>query len=324
MKFLSNCTLLLLVFFSNYSFAHDARPLYIELEAKSYTQILLKWKTPPIVELGNEPYIILSGDNCLITKILKQDRLQGAIIYKCDNINDNLVIDITYPLHNPALTSLISYTPLQGDIIEHFNDPSIQRVEVDKVLNGKDISKEYIVSGIKHILEGFDHLLFILCLFIITGWGKRLILAISGFTAGHTLTLIASSYQWISLPIGFVEFLIALSVLFLSVEITKNNKKTFSWKHPFTIASLFGLLHGFGFASVLNQYGLPTENKFNALVSFNLGVEIGQLLFISAVSLLMYMINSKFTFFKRGFNLGVYAIGGLSGYWVIERFWLLI
>lgn len=314
----------LALFYQSAASAHDARPLYIELDAKSGDQLLIKWKTPPIVEASNEPNVVLSGDDCRVIDNKTVDPLQGVVLYQCNQINDQLRLDIIYPRFNPALTSLIYYTPLTGDRIEHFNDPSVSQIMVGSPPSAREIAQQYIISGAEHIWAGLDHLLFIACLAFIASGSRRLVWAITGFTAGHTLTLIASSYHWVTLPIGFMELLIAISIVVLAVEIKKDQRQSFSWRYPFVTALLFGLLHGFGFASVLSLYGLPVANKLNALISFNIGVEIGQLVFVAVLAGAIYLSRPIIKRYPQCYSMSVSAIGIISGYWVVERFYVLL
>ncbi len=178
----------------------------------------------------------------------------------------------------------------------------------------------YIILGVEHILFGFDHLLFVLCLVYIAQTPRRIIQTITGFTLAHSITLILASLNVVRLPIAPMEAVIALSIVFLSVELNKNNKKTFTYKYPVAISSLFGLLHGFGFASVLADIGLPDTEKIAALLFFNIGVEIGQILFL-AFLLILYFLLSKILKIPTDIlrKIVSYICGIIASLWVIER-----
>ncbi len=183
--------------------------------------------------------------------------------------------------------------------------------------------QSYTLFGIQHILEGYDHLLFVLCLLLIASSLKKLLWAITGFTVAHSLTLILSALGWVSIPIAPVEAIIALSIVFLAVEIAKRNKLSLSYRYPVAVSSSFGLLHGFGFASVLLELGLPQNDKLLALGFFNVGVEIGQLIFIGGVLAVLWCI--KYAVKRRWFQykdyrlVGSYMIGSTASMWMIER-----
>lgn len=186
--------------------------------------------------------------------------------------------------------------------------------------------KSYTLFGIQHILEGYDHLLFVLCLLIIASSLKKLLWAITGFTIAHSLTLVFSALELVSLPIAPVEAMIALSIVFLAVEIAKHNTESLSYRYPVAVSSSFGLLHGFGFASVLLELGLPQDDKLLALGFFNVGVEIGQLIFIAAVLALMAIVKTVFAKRlsvkyrnKNVQQIASYFIGSMASFWLIER-----
>ncbi len=183
--------------------------------------------------------------------------------------------------------------------------------------------KSYSLFGIDHILEGYDHLLFVLCLLLIASTTKKLLWAISGFTLAHSVTLVLSTLNIVQLPIAVVEAVIALSIVFLATEIVKNNKQSLTYRYPVSVSSSFGLLHGFGFASVLMELGLPPQDKFLALGFFNVGVELGQLLFISVVLMLFWVVKKMINITQiqkiKYEKINAYFIGSWASMWLIER-----
>ena len=188
--------------------------------------------------------------------------------------------------------------------------------------------QSYTVFGIEHILEGYDHLLFVLCLLLIASTVKKLMWAITGFTLAHSITLILSTLDIVQLPIVVVEAVIALSIVFLAIEIAKNsfNKSqqcSLTYRYPVVVSSSFGLLHGFGFASVLLELGLPKNDQFLALAFFNIGVELGQVFFISGVLLLIWLVKKLTDIsrerIKRYEKINAYLIGSIASMWLIER-----
>ena len=197
-----------------------------------------------------------------------------------------------------------------------------------------------MVGGIKHILMGWDHLLFVLCLLLIAGSLPRILIAITGFTIAHTITLILASLNLISVPNLFVETLIALSIVVLAAEIIKvrrhlpagsvilmpsmkdsNLRLSLSWRFPVLVAVGFGFVHGFGFASVLSDLGLPHSMKITALLFFNIGVELGQFFFIALVICIAFMVSKLIAKNNQAriVNLGMYLVGVVASYWLIQR-----
>ena len=143
----------------------------------------------------------------------------------------------------------------------------------------------YLKLGVEHILFGVDHLLFVLALLIITDGTMRLIKTVTAFTVAHSITLTAATLGFVHVPQPPVEATIALSIVFVAAEIVhqRGGREGITARAPWVVAFTFGLLHGFGFAGALSEIGLPQGDIPLALLFFNVGVEVGQLLFIAAV-----------------------------------------
>jgi hydrogenase/urease accessory protein HupE len=198
-----------------------------------------------------------------------------------------------------------------------------------------DIARDYLLLGVEHIIGGLDHLLFVLGLLVIARTPKRILLAVTGFTLAHSLTLSLSSLGLVSMPIAPVEAVIALSILFLAHEIARPRADSFAWRQPMLVSFGFGLLHGLGFASALGDIGLVRSNVFVSLLFFNLGVELGQVLFILAMLALVALLRRATARVARDAVVArpsgappaprrldlvaAYLIGVPSAYWLIER-----
>ena len=146
-----------------------------------------------------------------------------------------------------------------------------------------EVARTYFALGVEHILAGVDHLLFVLgLLFLVGSWG-RLIGTVTAFTVAHSLTLAAATLGLVYVPQKPVEAAIALSIAFVAADIlrTDDARKSLTRRAPWIVAFVFGLLHGLGFAGALSDVGLPEHAVPLALLFFNLGVELGQLLFIA-------------------------------------------
>lgn len=184
---------------------------------------------------------------------------------------------------------------------------------------GLEIAKAYTSLGIEHILTGWDHLCFVLGLLLLVGFNRRLVSTITFFTIAHSITLALSALDVISLRSAPVEASIALSIMLVCYEALKD-KNTLTQRWPEFVAFSFGLLHGMGFASALKEIGLPSENIFTALLTFNAGVEIGQLfvIFVTWVISIIWMKYKTNTIHIRTPIL--YGIGGFSMFWSIGRF----
>lgn len=191
----------------------------------------------------------------------------------------------------------------------------------------------YLVFGIEHILKGFDHLLFVACLIFIAGTWRRILVTITGFTLAHSITLTLAGLELVRLPIPPIEATIALSIVFLAREIALDRRDTLTWRHPIAVSASFGLLHGFGFASALAEIGLPQTEIPAALLAFNVGVEIGQVVFVVSVIFIFQLITQGLKSLKVDSGNWVqkiekpmaYAVGSITMIWTLERvsgFWI--
>jgi hydrogenase/urease accessory protein HupE len=185
-----------------------------------------------------------------------------------------------------------------------------------------EVAWSYLVLGVEHILGGIDHLLFVLALLLIVKGAKRIVITITAFTAAHSLTLVAATLGWINVPGPPVEAMIALSIVFVASEIVHGLRDTpgLTARAPWMVAFSFGLLHGFGFAGALAEVGLPQKAIPIALLTFNVGVELGQLMFV-VFALGVGALLSRVPLPKRAWTPFVipYAIGCVAMFWVIER-----
>jgi hydrogenase/urease accessory protein HupE len=185
----------------------------------------------------------------------------------------------------------------------------------------------YFKLGVEHILLGFDHLLFVLALLLLAGGTRKLITTVTAFTLAHSITLSLSVLGFVGLPAPPVEAVIALSIVFLAVELVNHyqGKQVMSATRPWVVAFVFGLLHGFGFAGALTNIGLPQKGVPLALAFFNVGVEAGQILFIAVVLLLIAGIKRlNLPNRLRHPYLVPYAIGSVAAFWVIERVYAML
>jgi hydrogenase/urease accessory protein HupE len=155
-----------------------------------------------------------------------------------------------------------------------------------------EIARAYTLLGVEHILSGYDHLLFVIGLLFLVGFQRRLVWTISAFTLAHSLTLASAALGWLTLRAPPVEACIALSIVLVAYEALQK-EQTLSRRWPALVAFGFGLVHGLGFAGVLQEIGLPQQHLLAALLAFNVGVEIGQLLTVGAAGLLVWLLRRQ-------------------------------
>jgi len=200
--------------------------------------------------------------------------------------------------------------------------PSGPWVEISIDRTNWQVAVDYVIEGIRHILSGPDHLLFVLGLLLIVRDGWTLVKTITAFTVAHSITLATATLGYVSIPAPPVEAAIAFSILFLGPEIVRRWRggTSFTIRNPWVVAFVFGLLHGFGFATALTSAGLPPTDVPLALLCFNIGVELGQLSFVATILLLRLVILRAHAAWPRWVTLlPGYAVGGMGAFWTIQR-----
>lgn len=322
MKFL---VLLSLFFFSVLSCADDMRPASLTIKAVDPSSYDISWTVP--LKNGKRPafsVVFENGSKMLSPKHSRQinntSRESWSINQEPELSGSTIFIEGLEGSSYEVLLRIIDEEQQTITAVLNTDKPSYIVPDISTI-EAEDTVLTYIVLGIEHILIGLDHLLFVACLVYISGTRKKLLLTITGFTIAHSITLVLAATEVLSIPILPVEAVIALSIVFLAWEIAKNKQDSLSLKYPILVSSSFGLLHGFGFASVLVDIGLPETEKLLALLCFNIGVEIGQLLFVSALFLSFFVLSKLY----RPLTLETlrmpasYFCGSLAMIWVFER-----
>ena len=200
--------------------------------------------------------------------------------------------------------------------------PQSPQFTVKAATGATEIAWSYLFLGVEHILGGVDHLLFVLALLLIVRGGKRILMTITAFTVAHSITLVCATLGWMHVPGPPVEAMIALSIVFVAAEIVHGlrGRPGLTARAPWIVAFSFGLLHGFGFAGALAQVGLPQKAVPLALLTFNVGVEVGQLMFV-AFAVGVRAALTRWSAPKQAWMsyAAPYAIGCVAMFWVIER-----
>ena len=338
MRVLMTVGLMLLMSLTTLCQADDVRPLIIdiqELPAGQFQQAdahhyRLRWRIPPTVRPDNFPQItlpetcqVLGVQSEVLSKVIRQ--AVGQKRYRCSGTLAGRLITVTYPKITPAISSVIKFAAQTGERHRQLLRPAQDQWRIPRAESVSSVALDYTRLGIEHIWAGLDHLLFVLCLLWIAGTGRRMLITITGFTLAHSLTLILSALNWVRVPVPPVEAIIALSIVFLAGEIARGKRDSLTWRHPISVSSSFGLLHGFGFAAALSEIGLPQTEQLSGLLFFNLGVEIGQVLFAAAVIGLMHLLKvmqgqTSLTAMQQGSRLVCsYGVGAVASCWLIDR-----
>ena len=206
--------------------------------------------------------------------------------------------------------------------------PDAPTVAIPERPSAFEVVRTYLVLGVEHILLGIDHLLFVLALLLLVRGVGRLVATVTAFTVAHSVTLGAATLGFVHVPSAPVEAVIALSILFLASELARRQSAAgdggasldLTARFPWLVAFAFGLLHGFGFAGALSEVGMPASAVPLALLFFNIGVELGQLVFIAAVFGLAALARLAAVRVPAAWRQVVaYGVGSVAAFWVVER-----
>lgn len=314
-----------LLFLVPASHAHESRPAYLELTEQASNQFDVQWRRPARGDrvLRMQPQF---PEHCISSNRVAPYIIQGASIerWKIDcgvaGLTDQT---ITIQGLKETITDVLVRVEMDtGAVYTSIVKGNSPAFVLEGEPSGWKVTKDYLLLGVEHILGGIDHLLFVLCLLLIVQGSWLLVKTITAFTVAHSVTLGMATLGYVNVPQAPVEAVIALSILFLAAELMRQQygEQDIAIRAPWLVAFIFGLLHGFGFAGALSEVGLPQTEIPLALLMFNVGVEIGQLVFIAVVIIVIKIILTilvRPVFWAR--PALTYGIGGISAFWVIER-----
>lgn len=320
----------LVCFIASPCLAHESRPAYLEITETQAGQYDVLWKRPMRGDrvLGLRPQF---PSNCRQITLAATYNSPGANLERRSlDCGANGIIGKTIRID--GLSTTLTDVLARVSFLDGYTQTTLVRpANPSFVIQGSQstlqVSRQYLVLGIEHILGGIDHLLFVLGLLLIVRGFGLLLKTITAFTIAHSITLAMAALGFVNVPQAPVEAVIALSILFLASELAKQQKGNpgLTARYPWVVALSFGLLHGFGFAGALSEVGLPQTDIPLALLFFNVGVEIGQLMFVAAVLLVRWLIQIlKFRWPVWTEQTPAYAIGSLAAFWFIQRtvsFW---
>ena len=332
---ISRCIVILLIALSSVVLpvavqAHKLQPAYLELDEQSPGVFDVLWKGPLV---GNKPLSIypLLPESCRNLTDPAHIPSDAAFIERhLVDCGESGLAGHTIEIAGLPATqtdTLVRIELAEGQTLTTVLRPDEPRYLVPAAPSGTEVAWSYLVLGVEHILGGFDHLLFVLGLLLIVRSTMLLVKTITAFTLAHSVTLGMASLGFVSVPQTPVEAVIALSILFLATELSKQQRGELGLtaRAPWLVALSFGLLHGFGFAGALTEIGLPQTDIPLALLFFNVGVEVGQLIFVAFVLLVQLVLNRVKLKWPEWASQGpAYAIGSLAAFWFIQRtvsFW---
>jgi hydrogenase/urease accessory protein HupE len=303
--------------------AHDSRPLAVKI-AVTGENVSVSWKAPPSVAVENAPLVTLAAP-CRPLSGAARGGLEGRLAYACPK--GLARVDIQYPYFNPSLSTVIRLDRGAGEAQSVLLAPDQSSWTPAGEPGFWSVARTYFGLGVEHILIGIDHILFIAGLLLLAGNLPRTLLTITSFTVAHSVTLALVALGVLTISIPAVEAVIALSIVFVAAEVARGPRDTLAWRRPALVSSVFGLLHGAGFAAALGEIGLPKSETLAALGSFNLGVEAGQLLIVSAAWIVVRVLlglraryfGAPTPFPAHAPKLAGYALGIVSAFWLVER-----
>ncbi|MEA1920184.1 MAG: HupE/UreJ family protein [Campylobacterota bacterium] len=312
----------LIVFFLSTLHAHQTGLSYLQIQENTDQSIAVIYKKP-LEDVNAQDITLRFPQTCQQTAKSDMSVENGFIIEKyplwCGAsglMNQRIWIEGLVATDKGMLIRYEKDTHIKKALLRASTPFVVLNLESSKF----QVFSDYLKLGVVHILEGIDHLLFVLSLMLLISRLKVLLYAITAFTLSHSITLAFGILGLVSVPATYVEAMIALSIVFLARELAIGTSHSFTKEHLPSLAFIFGLLHGFGFSYVLSSIGLPQEEIPLALFSFNVGIELGQLFFIALMGILFYFIN-KLLYAKREnfYKLLSYAIGSVATFWLIER-----
>ncbi len=317
--------LLLCVGLSSQAFAHESQPGLLQLTQQDTSRYEVIWRAPIYYGKPHPASLQLPANWKTVGHPTTRQLADSALHQR--------VVEIDTPsIHGsvirfPGLEATITDVLVRVEFVDgtHFSTilkPDQPWVSIEGQRSAWQVAWDYTLLGIEHILSGIDHLLFVLALLLIVSGVRRLVWTVTSFTLAHSITLAAATLGWVWVPGPPVEAVIALSILFLTSELMKVNRgeSSLTATYPWLVAFTFGLLHGFGFAGALSQVGLPHNEILLALLMFNVGVELGQLMFVMLMlAIIVALSRLRVQWPAWSQQLPAYAIGSMAGLWFIQR-----
>ncbi|HKH43817.1 MAG TPA: HupE/UreJ family protein [Thermoanaerobaculia bacterium] len=304
--------------------AHQFAPALLEIDEVSAGEAAVRWKQPAVRVQGSQlrPVLPVECEGLGNPEVQKEGtgvrarwrmRCPGGLTGKSVGVEG---------IAGSQADVLLRITLRDGRRLRHVLKAEAPSFTIDADSSDAGVFKDYAALGVGHILLGWDHLLFVLALVLLVGWGRSLAWTITAFTAGHSVTLALAALGVVHVPQAPIEAAIALSIYALAVELTSayQGRRTLTQRAPWAVAGGFGLLHGLGFAGALAEVGLPTAEIPLALFSFNVGIELGQLAFVGAVLLVAAALRKVPVAWPRWAQaLPAYGIGAMATFWFLQR-----
>ncbi len=315
---------LLAVFAVTPAHADEIRPIVIELTQQRDDLWQMHWKQPVAGRnfLAIEP---VPPANCTTTAqpVIRQGSAAflGSVMLQCVGPLGGQTVRVPQLAQLPGKSdALLRVEPSDGPVQSVRLTASQPEATILQQPGTWQVFQTYLIIGAEHIIMGWDHLLFVIALVLLVQRGWPVVAAATAFTAAHSITLAASVLGFAGVNQAAVEALIAMSIVFLALELLRDGQATLTRRWPAIIAFGFGLLHGFGFAGALAEIGLPQGEVPAALLAFNLGVEAGQIAVIVCVLAARSLVRRYLPMIEpQIIRASAYGIGIIASYWLIDR-----
>ncbi|MBW7015030.1 HupE/UreJ family protein [Pseudomonas sp. N040] len=319
---------LLLLLGSRGLLAHESLPASLLLVEQQPGEFTASWRVPAVqggAALAISPQF---PADCQVLRsapprMTASSQVSDSRLRCSDGLRDALIRFDGMPAS--LINALVRVQYLDGHSLTRIASPAEPQVQLQREQPQAVDIGGYFGLGVEHILGGLDHLLFVFCLILLVRAPLALVKTITAFTVAHSITLAAATLGYVQVPGAPVEACIALSILFLACELRRPAGQDLASRRPWLVAFSFGLLHGLGFAGALSEVGLPQGDIPLALLLFNLGVEAGQLLFVTVVLAVLALLRRLQRRWPQWLQqLPLYAAGSLAGFWFLQRMSLLL
>lgn len=303
--------------------AHETRPVFLELSEEVPATFSVIFRVP--VQFGIPlPVSPVFDPGCAVrgnSDLGWDTTLSASARFRISCPHGLTGTRIKLPgLEATQVDALVRIRFLNGAEVGALLHPTQASYTVPDPGSGFSVFRTYLRLGLEHIAGGIDHLLFVTLLVLLIGHWRRILGAVTAFTIAHSISLALAALDIVRVPLHAVEASIALSILFLAVELAQPVQDRAFARAPWAIAFGFGLLHGLGFASGLAEIGLPHHEIPVALISFNLGVELGQFTCVGLLLALGRAMRGTSPLVRaRALALALNLIGGVASYWTIQR-----
>ena len=304
--------------------ADELRPGYMEFTQKTATDWALVWRSPMRGGVTRDTRPVLPA-GCAMAGDVRRELSEGTLIERSEVRCSGSVAGKRIGLSGfgASQTDVLVRIAIRGRPIQAMRlTAAAPTTIIAEKPDATQVARTYFVTGVEHILFGYDHLLFVVALVLLLDGLGTVAKAVTAFTIAHSITLIGTTLGLLGLPQAPVEAVIALSIMFLAVEVIKKTPGAprLSERVPWVVAFLFGLLHGFGFAGALKEIGLPESDVPTALLTFNIGVEVGQLIIVIATFALVVLLGRLLPKYQRpAIIVSTYLIGTVAAFWFLER-----